>query len=400
MYLLGAVWSLFRVVYFLVAPFVGGWWIYVIVYAFPTNIQVALFTLLLLYCAQRVHYDHWYRIKRVLFVSYGVVNGALLVLFAVYATVSLLFSQEKQRWIVLMMSAVFVVCFALLVVGYVAYTVLLARQKHRHALFKHESRATLLALMVTITLCLTIRCVWDIINLAEAQAVHIFSDNLREQLMVVVLFLTWEIIPLLSVIVFFGKIPHAVAAVVIPATDASSSDAAAAAVATAVATAAAAPDGTTHTGSSGTTVTPFSGRAGTMTSPSPSGSQVYDETLPLLLSDSKPPGALAPDAASVNTDAADLLLPTAPAAGGTIGSVVSGAGAGTAGGAGTGSTHHAHAAAPSFVMRGTCPLVQSDGSTPNYCFVTQQLAGLRTDGHSLFTSATSDGPATTSFVQY
>ena len=96
MYLLGAVWSLFRVVYFLVAPFVGGWWIYVIVYAFPTNIQVALFTLLLLYCAQRVHYDHWYRIKRVLFVSYGVVNGVLLLLFAVYATVSLLFSQELE----------------------------------------------------------------------------------------------------------------------------------------------------------------------------------------------------------------------------------------------------------------------------------------------------------------
>lgn len=395
MYLLGAVWSLFRVVYFLVAPFVGGWWIYVIVYAFPTNIQVALFTLLLLYCAQRVHYDHWYRIKRVLFVSYGVVNGVLLLLFAVYATVSLLFSQERQRWIVLMMSAVFVVCFALLVVGYVAYTVLLARQKHRSALFKHESRATLLALMVTITLCLAIRCVWDIINLAEAQAVHIFSDNLREQLMVVGLFLTWEILPLLSVIVFFGKIPHAVAAVVIPATD----DAATAP--------AAAPgdsssnSGHNNSGSSGTIAPPFSGRAGTMTSPSPSGSQVYDETLPLLLSDSKPPGPLAPDAASVNTDAGDVLLPGAPAAGGAFGVVGTTNSSSTGAGTGTSTgTHHAHAATPSFVMRGTCPLVQSDGSTPNYCFVTQQLAGLRTDGHSLFSSATSDGSATSSFAQY
>lgn len=397
MYFLGAVWSLFRVVYFLVAPFVGGWWIYVIVYAFPTNIQVAFFTLLLLFYAQRVHYDHWNRIGPVLFASYGLVNGLLLILFAVYASVSLLVAPAQQRWIVLMMSAVFAVCFALLVVGYVAYTVLVARQEPRPAPYKHESRTAQLALLVTITVCLTIRCVWDIINLAEAQAVHIFSDSLREQLTVVGLFLTWEILPLLSVIVFFGKIPHA-APVVVPAPAPAPSDASTSAsgdvatgedaahhsygctYGTGNSSAHNSAHGSAH-GSGPIASLPFGGRTGTMTSPSPSGSQVYDdEKLPLLLSESKP-ASLPPDAASVNADPADVMQSASPVTG-----VIS---------ASVGSTHHSHTNTPSFVPRGTLPLVKNDGSV-NYCFVTQEAAGLPPDGPLFF----DDGSATNSFVQF
>ena len=94
MYLLCAVWSLFRVVYFVLAPLVGGWWTYVVLYALPTNLQVALFTLILLYCAQRVHYEHWNRLKNGLFAAYGLVNGGLLLLYVAYAVVSLLLTRH------------------------------------------------------------------------------------------------------------------------------------------------------------------------------------------------------------------------------------------------------------------------------------------------------------------
>ena len=367
-YFLDALWAFLRVVYFLVDPFIDGWWMYVTMYALPTNIQVAVFMLMLLYCAQRVHYDQWNEKKVVLFTAYGVTNGLLLALYFVYVIVSLLNKDDNKLKIVFLMSCVFLVCFAFLVVGFVVYTILLVKQKHRHALFKHESRTALLSLMIIIILCLTIRCVWDIINIFKAHSVSLFSSDLADQLWVCALFLTWEIIPLLSVIAFFGKIPHAEASVVIPPSPVMS-----------------------YSGSFAPS--PNSSGNSIICPPSPPPSGRFDETIPLL-QDGRQPTLIPSDSNSVNSDIVDrpnqpLLPQPSPS------SSMAPAGNGVANSASAsvnGSTHHSANNSHSVVMRGTCPLVHLDGSTPFYCFVTPELADLQNDGRALFLNTHTDSP--------
>ena len=206
-YCLCAVWGVLRVVFFLVVPLARQPWLAVLVYGLPTNIQVAVYSLQLLYCAQRVHYERWAAIHRRMYAAYVATNVLLLALF-IGVSVAALAKNAGQRWIDTAHNIVFAVCFLLIAAAFAVYSVALARQKRRHALFKHENQRALVALTTTICVCAAVRFVWDVCNIiADRSMVNIPATSAQEHVVTFFMFLVWELVPTFATIYFLGRIP-------------------------------------------------------------------------------------------------------------------------------------------------------------------------------------------------
>ena len=323
-YCLGCVWAVLRAVFLLVYPLAPRQWLFCFVYGLPTNVQVGVYSLLLLYCAQRVHFASWDRIHRGLYTACVAVNAALFVLYVVVSSIGVARAARGVGWTNRANNVVFLLCFLTIAVAFGTYSVVLARQKRRHALYKHENQRALVALTVTIACCMVIRCVWDFAELVTARPVGIFSRTARDQVMVLFMFLVWELIPAFAVIGFFGHIPARERRyynydIVVPPPE------------TTVAITADLTDGN-DSGES----TPL---------------RRYSEETPRRSLDLVAGSAVAGSLGSRNS------------IGGTSSSSTSSSGA-----------RKPPPAPPA--MRGTTQLVQGDGSTPNFDFVTQQLAAL------------------------
>lgn len=325
MYCLGCLWAVLRAVFLLVYPLAPQRWLFCFVYGLPTNVQVGVYSLLLLYCAQRVHFANWERIHRGLYTACIAVNAVLFVLYLVVSSVGVSRATRGLQWTSRANNVVFLLCFLSIAVAFGTYSVVLARQKRRCALYKHENKRALVALTVTIACCMAIRCVWDFVELVAARAVGIFSRTVRDQVMVLFMFLVWELIPAFAVIGFFGHIPardrrYYNYDVVVPPPE------------TTVAVTADLTDGIDS-----------------------------GESTPLRR-------------CSEETPRRSLDLVAGPAVAGSLGSRTSIGGGGSSSGSTGGSSGSRKAQRPP--LRGTTQLVQGDGSTPNFDFVTQQLAAL------------------------
>ena len=321
-YCLGALWAVLRAVFLLVYPLAPRRWLVCFVYGLPTNLQVGVYSLLLLYCAQRVHFASWDRIHRGVYAACVGTNAALFVLYVAVASVGVARAARGLAWVNRANSVVFLLCFLTIAAAFATYSVVLARQKRRAPLYKHESQRALIALTVTIAACITIRCVWDFAGLVAGRAVGIFSRRARDQAAVLLMFLVWELIPAVAVIGFFGHIParerrYYAYDVVVPPVE--------------------------------TTVAVTADLDGCDSG----------ESTPLRRCSEEAPRR-------------SLDLVAGPALAGSLGTRSSFSGGA---GSGSGSGHGSRRTLPP-PMRGTTQLVQGDGSTPNFDFVTQQLAAL------------------------
>jgi len=206
-YCLGGIWGLLRTVFFLSTPFFVKVNPFVhVVYGLPANFQVAIYSLLLLYCAQRVHYAKWDKIHKKLYWVFIIMNTILLITNIVALTLVLSFDVSSTV-MTHVNSAVFLLCYVLIGVAFIGYCLALILQKKRHALFKHENQRALIALTATIAVCMTVHCIWDVINLISEKFIAINSKIVKDQVAMFFMFLFWELIPAFAVIGFFGRIP-------------------------------------------------------------------------------------------------------------------------------------------------------------------------------------------------
>jgi len=204
-YCLGGVWGLLRAVFFLLTLIFPDNDAMNFVYGLPTNIQVAVYSLLLLYCAQRVHYAIWDKLHWKLYWVFIITNAVLFIVYIVGT--SIVITVFNSDFLMILDSSIFLLCFMLIAIAFVGYSIALIRQKKRGALFKHENPKPLIALTIIIALCMSIHCIWDVISLVKGSSVDFSSQNVKDQLTVFFSFLIWELVPAAAVIGFFGRIP-------------------------------------------------------------------------------------------------------------------------------------------------------------------------------------------------
>jgi len=205
-YLCVAFWGILRAVFFFVAPIFPESKTLFFIYGLPTNVEVAVYSQLLLYCGQRVHFAKWRAIRWRVYWAFIVLN-IILFLINIVATSIVMIKDFTSNTPAVVNSSIFLATFLLIAVGFTAYSIALARQKERSPLFKHESQKALIALTVTITVCMAIHCGWDAFNLIKHHHVKIPSRDVTDQITIFLMFLFWELIPACVVIVFFGRIP-------------------------------------------------------------------------------------------------------------------------------------------------------------------------------------------------
>jgi len=200
------VWGLLRALFFLITPIYPDSKVLFFIYGIATNVQVAAYSLLVLYCAQRVHFAKWRRIRWNVYWGFVALNTVLL-LINVIAMLIVTLNEFTTDVPTIVNSAIFLLMFSIIAGAFVTYTILLKLQKERHALFKHENQNVLVALTAIISICVIIHCIWDLINLSLGLHIHIPSEDVKEQCTIFFLFVVWEVLPSCTVIAFFGHIP-------------------------------------------------------------------------------------------------------------------------------------------------------------------------------------------------
>ena len=206
-YSLGGIWGLLRAIYFLVTPFFHTMLLSLhLLYGLPTNVQVAVYSLLLLYCAQRIHYAKWDKIHKRLYCIFIIGNIVLFIVNTVAMTVVVLVRASSSA-VTRVNSGLFLLCYMLIAAAFIGYCVALIRQKKRHALFKHENQRALIALTIAISVCMVIHCIWDIVNLTSNHHILVNSKDAKDMVTIFFMFLFWELIPAFTIIAFFGRIP-------------------------------------------------------------------------------------------------------------------------------------------------------------------------------------------------
>jgi len=205
LYVIVGIEGVLRAIFFLVTPLFPDSRILYIIYGLPTNFQVGAYSLLVLYCAQRVHFARWRQIRRSVYWAFIIAN---FVLFVINLTAMLIeaFNNFSDRTPTVVNSSLFLTIFLIIAIVFVAYSIAMIRQKERDARFKHENPKPVIALTITIVLCMAIHCIWDAVNLAKNLHVSIPSKDATFQATIFFMFLFWELIPACAVIFFFGRI--------------------------------------------------------------------------------------------------------------------------------------------------------------------------------------------------
>jgi len=301
-------WALLRALFFLLSPIFPESKVLFFIYTIPTNIELAVYSLLLLYCAQRVHFVKWRKIRWRVYWSFIIVNTILFLINCI-ATLVVIFNDYQSNMPSIVNSIMFLIIFSIIAVAFVTYSIVLIRQKERDPRFKHENQKALIALTITITLCMSIHCIWDAVKMILELHVHIPSSDIGSQVTIFFMFLVWELIPACVVIIFFGRIAIGDERIVQRPTDSQVS----------------------------VTIASVNNIEG------PAGSKA---------------NLLEPEEKA-------KLLPASRRSmdGSSPGSL-------------SNSLRHNGTVIPSAVTRGTTQLVGNDGSTPNFQFVTQQLAAI------------------------
>jgi len=205
LYVCVGIWAAFRAVFFIFAPLFPDDDAMTFIYGLATNVQVAAYSLLLLYCAQRVHFRRWRKINKKLYWGFVVANVILFVINLV-AMLIVTLNDFSSTTPTIVNSSFFLAMFLLIAIVFVIYSIALIMQKDRDPRFKHENPKALIALTITIALCMTIHCIWDAINLIENLSVSIPSKDPILQVTIFFMFFFWELIPACVTTIFFGRI--------------------------------------------------------------------------------------------------------------------------------------------------------------------------------------------------
>lgn len=206
-------------IFFLTYPLSYALWLYLFVYGLPTNLQFATFSLLVMYFARRVHAArwagslHWIAYTACLFAN--IVLASIHLIVAVVAMTEGDVSQEYRGdddgtgwWVnsgtAILFSAVFFVLVAMLA----AYGFAIWRERRSDPSFpkKPTQRAMLVAAGV-VCFCYTFRGVWDLLLAADVVTLNLMPDRVGEMVLVVVMFVIWEIAPMSIVVALFGAVP-------------------------------------------------------------------------------------------------------------------------------------------------------------------------------------------------
>jgi len=202
------VWSIIRALFFFIYPFASSSiFLGTILYPFTANVQVVAYSLMYLYCAVRVHSVNWEKNKKVLYLVLLIVNIILLLLFIVVAIIGIVNGSDEAKPVKIASSSLFLASFATFAVVYIIYGILLAKTKEQSPLYANERKTPLIALFIIVSLCLTVRVVWNAVNLIATIHVSLFSKKASDQVVEAIMFFVWELAPLTSILLFFGRIP-------------------------------------------------------------------------------------------------------------------------------------------------------------------------------------------------
>lgn len=193
-------------------------WLLLLLQVLPINIQFATFSLLVLFFGRVVHSQTWELRQRVWFFAvWSATNIVLLMLAAIW--IALTSGRETEDAFHYGVRQMFTaVVFLLLVAVLTHYGVLLA-----HFIAQHEahgaqsvaalavrgrSRRSILLLTAAILVIFVSRCSFDIVAAFTGYRINADQTDAGQATAAFVVFIVWEIVPALSVIVFFWHIPR------------------------------------------------------------------------------------------------------------------------------------------------------------------------------------------------
>eukprot|EP00013_Stygamoeba_regulata_P004596 CAMPEP_0177638428 /NCGR_PEP_ID=MMETSP0447-20121125/5484_1 /TAXON_ID=0 /ORGANISM="Stygamoeba regulata, Strain BSH-02190019" /LENGTH=383 /DNA_ID=CAMNT_0019140391 /DNA_START=1522 /DNA_END=2673 /DNA_ORIENTATION=- len=206
------VWGIFRAIYFLlfgVLPPTAG----LVLFATPYPIQFATFSLLVVFYAQVLHSHEWQERKRVFKIMYLASNGFFIMCFFVLLGLFLGYGPGKTPDMLTKFSDVFIglIFFVLMcIMAWYGFRVIdMVKKDPISVPLRPVGHSAMSIVVVTVILfaTFTFRTLFDVLTVSGVVAVCFDNSFYWNDIVSLVLYLVWEILPVSLVLYMFWDIP-------------------------------------------------------------------------------------------------------------------------------------------------------------------------------------------------
>eukprot|EP00126_Sphaerothecum_destruens_P013140 Sdes_comp22484_c0_seq1m20932 len=187
----------------------SGWFIH-IVFWFPINLQFATFSLLVLFFAQIVHkFNFNPHDKKKFVIAWASINLIFLIISFTGLLLSPPTAVPSEKYIMYpQASSVLIFFILILILSYYGWKLDCLLRKSRVTLqVRISSPRHIIILTSVIVFLFSTRCFYDAYSSFTHKTISVVGGDLRENLIKFLAYFSWEITPLLAVMIFFRNIP-------------------------------------------------------------------------------------------------------------------------------------------------------------------------------------------------